>query len=119
MELSQSISTEPLSQTALILEGGGQRGIFTAGVLDAWLEQGFNPFSLLVGISAGAQNLTTYLAGQHGLARRIITDLTLNRRFFKVSRSLIKQDVIDLDWYFEQSQSEDYRIDIEAAAETP
>ena len=27
---------------ALIAEGGGQRGIFTAGVLDAWLEAGYD-----------------------------------------------------------------------------
>ena len=35
---SQTIAAvEPQTKTALIAEGGGQRGIFTAGVLDAWL----------------------------------------------------------------------------------
>ena len=28
---------------ALVCEGGGQRGIFTAGVLDEFMRAGFNP----------------------------------------------------------------------------
>ena len=51
-------------KVALIAEGGGQRGIFTAGVLDAWLEQEYDPFDLFIGTSAGSQNLTSYLARQ-------------------------------------------------------
>ncbi len=39
---------------ALVCEGGGQRGIFTAGVLDEFQRAGFNPFDLLIGTSAGA-----------------------------------------------------------------
>ena len=50
----------PIAQTALVAEGGGQRGIFTAAILDRWLEHSFNPFSLLIGTSAGAQNLSSY-----------------------------------------------------------
>lgn len=52
-------------KTALIAEGGGQRGIFTAGVLDAWLENDFDPFELFIGTSAGSQNLTSYLSRIH------------------------------------------------------
>lgn len=55
------ISDAPIVQTALVAEGGGQRGIFTAGILDAWLEHQFNPFKLLIGTSAGAQNLSSYI----------------------------------------------------------
>ena len=38
---------EAHSKMALIAEGGGQRGIFTAGVLDAWLENDFDPFNFV------------------------------------------------------------------------
>ena len=31
---------------ALVVEGGAMRGIFSAGVLDAFLSHGFNPFDL-------------------------------------------------------------------------
>ena len=37
-----------LRGTAIVAEGGGQRGIYTAGVLDAFLSAGFNPFELIV-----------------------------------------------------------------------
>ena len=30
-------------KTALVAEGGGQRGIFTACVLDTWLDAGYDP----------------------------------------------------------------------------
>jgi predicted patatin/cPLA2 family phospholipase len=39
-----NFSGAPHVKIALIAEGGGQRGIFTAGVLDAWLENNFDPF---------------------------------------------------------------------------
>ena len=37
----------------LVLEGGGMRGLFTAGVLDVMMEQGIC-FDGIVGVSAGA-----------------------------------------------------------------
>ncbi len=47
---------------ALVCEGGGQRGIFTAGVLDEFMRAQFNPFDLYLGTSAGgAEPLGVYL----------------------------------------------------------
>ena len=37
----------------LILEGGGMRGVYTAGVLDAFLDAGIE-FSSVYGVSAGS-----------------------------------------------------------------
>lgn len=68
----QSLSL-PLAQTALVAEGGGQRGIFTAGILDAWLENDFNPFQLLIGTSAGAQKLIKL----YHPSARVCTDIDL------------------------------------------
>ena len=53
-------------KVALVAEGGGQRGIFTAGGLDAWLDAGHDPFDILIGTSAGSQNLTSFVARQKG-----------------------------------------------------
>ena len=61
-----------MENTAIIAEGGGQRGIYTAGVLDAFLHFGFNPFTMGIGVSAGAQNLFSYFLEQPGYARRAI-----------------------------------------------
>ena len=40
---------------ALVLEGGGMRGIYTTGVLDAFLDRGLY-FDAIIGVSAGASH---------------------------------------------------------------
>ena len=67
---------------ALVCEGGGQRGIFTAGVLDEFMRAQFNPFDLFYGTSAGAQNLSAYLCNQPGYGRKVIMRYTTRREFF-------------------------------------
>ncbi|BBN81733.1 patatin family protein [Pseudoalteromonas sp. A25] len=89
-------------QFALVAEGGGQKGIFTAGVLDAFLEANFWPFDLKVGVSAGAQNLAAYSARAKQCAHTAIAQLTTDETFFKPSKFFTDGKVIDLDWYFSQ-----------------
>ena len=65
-----SIITEGLHKTntmnsALVLEGGAMRGLFTAGILDAFMERGFY-FPKVVGISAGALQGLSYISRQPG-----------------------------------------------------
>ena len=55
-------------KTGLVLEGGGIRGIFTAGILDVLMEEGIE-FDGAVGVSAGAAFGGNYKSGQ---ARRTI-----------------------------------------------
>lgn len=97
--------------TAIIAEGGGQRGIYTAGVLDAFLHVGFNPFTLGIGVSAGAQNLLSYFLDQPGYARRAIEDLTRAPGFFVPYRWVGDRGIIDLDGYFARSLNDpDYLL---------
>ena len=42
-----------MEKIGLVLEGGASRGVFTAGVLDYWMDQGIT-FPYVVGVSAGA-----------------------------------------------------------------
>jgi predicted patatin/cPLA2 family phospholipase len=51
------------TKSALIVEGGGMRSIFAAGVLHAFGKAGFDPFDLYIGVSAGACHLASHLAG--------------------------------------------------------
>ncbi|RBW46643.1 patatin family protein [Psychromonas sp. B3M02] len=105
----------PIKETALVVEGGGQRGIFTAGVLDSWLAQDFNPFSLLIGTSAGAQNLSTYMTRQSGFAKRSIMQLSRHPNFFSMKRSFSKRNAMDLDWYFDRVSEPEYQLNIQCA----
>ncbi len=83
---------------ALVCEGGGQRGIFTAGVLDEFMRARFNPFDTFLGTSAGAQNLSAYVCNQPGYAHRVITHYTTTREFFNPVRFVRGGNLIDLDW---------------------
>ena len=53
----------------LVLEGGAMRGIYTAGVLDAFLEQNI-AVDGVIGVSAGAVHGCSYVSGQHGRSIR-------------------------------------------------
>nr|WP_211183587.1 patatin family protein [Pseudoalteromonas arctica] len=99
----------------MIAEGGGQRGIFTAGVLDAWLEHEYDPFDLFIGTSAGSQNLTSYLARQKGYAKRLIRGLSRHKRFFQLGRGLMGKHIVDLDWYFEKTTEVNRALDFKTA----
>jgi Predicted esterase of the alpha-beta hydrolase superfamily len=59
--------------TGLVLEGGGMRGIYTAGVLDALLENSLF-FDYVIGVSAGASHALSYISRQKDRARRVNVD---------------------------------------------
>lgn len=54
--------------TGLVLEGGGMRGVFTSGVLDAFMKHDFY-FRYVVAVSAGACNGLSYMSRQPRRAR--------------------------------------------------
>lgn len=54
--MEETVYKAPRAQegrTGLVLEGGGMRGIYTAGVLDVFMENGIG-FDGVMGVSAGA-----------------------------------------------------------------
>lgn len=52
-----------MKEIGLVLEGGGMRGVYTAGVLDAFLDHDVH-FTDCIAVSAGACNAISYLPGQ-------------------------------------------------------
>ena len=56
-------------KTGLVLEGGAMRGIYTAGVLDVFLENGIH-FDGVIGVSAGALHGCSFVSGQKGRSLR-------------------------------------------------
>lgn len=75
-------------QAGLVLEGGGMKGIYTAGVLEYLLEQGVE-FSHCYGVSAGACHLCSFLSKQRGRMYRISVDYLDDDRYCSM-KSLIK-----------------------------
>ena len=97
-----SVSEENDSQykTALVVEGGAMRSVFSAGILDGFLSRQFNPFDFYIGVSAGAYNLTTYLAGRSGASLKTMIEFGLNKKFISYMRFIRGGHLLDLDWIF-------------------
>ncbi|MGY3884153.1 patatin-like phospholipase family protein [Aeromonas aquatica] len=105
-------------QTALVVEGGAMRGIFAAGVLDAFLAKGKTAFDHCIGVSAGAVNLAAYLAGQQGRNHRVITDYSCRPEFISLAKFLRGGHWLDLDWLWEITIRE-IRLDLARFAANP
>ena len=58
-------------KTGLVLEGGGMRGIYTAGVLDLFMDQGVT-FDGVIGVSAGASTAAAFFPDSAGGTSDII-----------------------------------------------
>lgn len=88
-------------KTALILEGGGLRGVFTCGVLDCFMDHGIR-FPLTVGVSAGACNGLSYMSGQRGRARISNIDLMEKHNYVGFKYLLTQGCIMDFKLLFEE-----------------
>ena len=92
---------EQSSESALVVEGGALRGVFSTGLLDGFLEAQFNPFDMFIGVSSGASNLAAYLAGMIGRNKRIYLDYSLRPDFISFPKFLRGGHLLDLDWLWD------------------
>ena len=67
-------------KTGLVLEGGGMRGLFSAGVIDVMMENGIK-FDGAVGVSAGAAFGCNYKSEQIGRVLRYNTRFCSDKRY--------------------------------------
>lgn len=86
---------------ALVVEGGGMRGIFSTGVLDAFIKEKFNPFDICLGVSAGSTNLTSFLAGMYQRNYKIYTDYSIRPDFINFKKFIKGGSLMDLDWLWD------------------
>jgi len=87
--------------TGLVLEGGGVRGIYTAGVLDVFMERGLR-FDGVLGVSAGAIHGCSYLSGQRGRSLRYYRKYCGDPRFMSFRSWLTTGDVIGVDFCYHE-----------------
>jgi predicted patatin/cPLA2 family phospholipase len=70
------------SKKALIVEGGGSRGVFSFGVIDSFIKASFNPFDIHLGVSNGAVVQLWYLLEA--------SDYNLDKMLFSASRDYVR-----------------------------
>lgn len=84
---------------ALVLEGGGMRGAYSAGVLDALLDEGLK-FGGYAGTSAGATHLCNYLSEQRERNFRLDTIHSRDKRYMSLGNWIRTGNYFDLEFCY-------------------
>ena len=79
--------------------GGGERGIYGAGVLD-WCMENDVHFDVCVGVSAGSANLCSYIAGQLGRNFAFYTTYSFRPQYMGPGLVVRKREYADLDYIY-------------------
>ena len=79
--------------------GGGLRGIYGAGVLDRCMEEGVR-FDCCIGVSAGAANMSSYVAGQHGRNKPFYQDYSFRKEYMSVGNLVRRHSYLDLEYVY-------------------
>ena len=97
----------------IVLEGGAMRGVFSAGVLDVFLEHGIEP-DLCLGVSAGACLACSFLCKQKGRGFAVMTDYLENKDYCSVSSLVRTGDLFGAEFLYHTIPEQLYPIDNEA-----
>ena len=105
-------------KTGLVLEGGGMRGVFTSGVLDAFMKHDLY-FPYAVAVSAGACNGLSYLSRQPRRARYSNIDLLEKYGYISLRSLITKGSIFDPQLLYERFPNEILPFDYDAAFSNP
>lgn len=100
-------------KTGIILEGGAMRSIFTAGILDYYLDKKIEIDNVLA-VSAGAYAGMNYVSGQRGRILDAIVKPMGDGEIFSVKHFFKTGDFFDMDLLFDRIPKIDAPFDFEA-----
>lgn len=100
--------------------GGGSRGIYGAGVFDRCLTEGIR-FDYVIGVSAGAANGASFLAGQKGRNYVFYTEYTFRKQGMGVENLKKTGSLIGLDYIYSDlsNSTGEYPLDYDAMMANP
>ena len=104
--------------TALVLEGGGMRGVFTCGVLDYLMDHKIS-FPYAIGVSAGACNGLSYMSHQRGRGKYSNIDLLAKYKYIGIRPLVKKRGLIDQQLLFHRFPDRILPYNYKAYAENP
>ncbi|MBQ2673157.1 MAG: patatin family protein [Prevotella sp.] len=100
------------SNTGLVLEGGGMRGVFTSGVLDALMKHEVY-FPYVVAVSAGACNGLSYMSRQPRRARWSNIDMLQKYDYISLKSLIVNGSIFDPNILYERFPEEFIPFDYE------
>lgn len=88
-------------KTGIILEGGAMRSMFSAGILDFFLDKGIEIPNILA-VSAGAYAGMNYVSGQRGRVIDAVIKPLEEKKYLGVGTFLKKGTFFDMDYLFDE-----------------
>ena len=88
-----------MKKTALVLEGGAMRGMYTAAVLDVLMDEGIK-VDAIYATSAGVLFGVNYLSGQRGRAIRYNKRFARDKRYMGIHSLITSGNIINKDFAF-------------------
>jgi predicted patatin/cPLA2 family phospholipase len=101
------------NKKVLILEGGGFKTSFSAGVMDAFQMQSHNPFDSYIGVSGGCIAISYFLSKRYGYFYQCMRTLCQDERFVKYSKAFT-DGLMNLDFFYDIAYKE-FPFDFETA----
>ncbi|HWO75321.1 MAG TPA: patatin family protein [Bacillus sp. (in: firmicutes)] len=89
-----------MEKIGLVLEGGGLRGVYTAGVLEYFMEKDLY-FPYVIGVSAGAGMAASYLSRQKGRNWKVNIELASDPRYVSFRNWIQKKEMFGMDFIFD------------------
>ncbi len=105
-------------RAGLVLEGGAMKGVYTAGVLDFFLDAGID-FEKCYGVSAGACCMCSYLSKQRGRALATMTDYLNDKDYWGLSSFLRTGDLFNVQMCYHDIPEKLNPFDYEAFDKNP
>jgi predicted patatin/cPLA2 family phospholipase len=102
----------------LVLEGGGLRGNYTAGVLDAFLDAGLE-FPYVVGVSAGAGFGCSFVSKQRGRNLEILKRYGGDKRYLSFRNLLFTGSIFGMNFVFHEIPEKLIPFDYKTFIESP
>ena len=99
-------------KTALVLEGGAMRGIYTAGVLDVLMDNKIK-VDAIIGVSAGALFGINYISNQRGRAIRYNKNYIKNKEYMGLYSLLTTGNIMNKEFCFNKLIYELDKFDFE------
>ncbi|MCF8564279.1 patatin family protein [Alicyclobacillus tolerans] len=90
-----------MDRVGLVLEGGGLRGVYTAGVLEFFADHNLY-FPYTIGVSAGACNAVSYLSKQKGRNKVVNIDFIKDFRYLSWRNMWRSRELFGTDFIFDE-----------------
>ena len=117
MDEKVNMNADRMPKIGLVLEGGGMRGLFTAGVLDILMDHSFRPDTICA-TSAGATFGINLPSGQRGRVLRYNLQLAGDPRYISFRSLLRTGNVVNTDFAYRVLPDELDKFDYQAYSES-